>query len=159
MSTLNNLHQSTDLNNSDFVIPANKTTPFQDKIKRCPKVLIVGGDLGKRTVLELTLQNEGYEVTALENGQQALNYLQQNTPDLMVLDVDTPKVGGIDLCGRVKQVGRLKDVPVIIVSAKKNERIAANANLVGANEFLPRPFKNIELKSKIHNLITKHSYN
>ncbi len=159
MSTLSNVQHQTNHSKNEFAMRVNGTTSFQGQVRKCAQVLIAEGDLSKRTVLELTLQSEGYEVTALETGKEVLEYLQKNTPDLMVLDTNLPQVSGVDICSRIKRVKRLKEIPVIIVCPKKDDRIAESVKMVGANEFFPRPFKNIQLKSKIRDLITRYSYN
>ena len=80
MPTLNNLQHYTDHNKNELAMPPHGVTTFQSVVKKGAQVLIAESNLGKRTVLELTLQNEGYEVTALEDGKEVLEYLQKKYP-------------------------------------------------------------------------------
>jgi DNA-binding response OmpR family regulator len=80
-------------------------------------ILIADDSDGHRKVLELVLSAHNYEVVAAQDGHQALTYLQNNTPDLMILDINMPYASGIEVCQRAKRLTRLKHVPVIIMTS------------------------------------------
>src|SRR5690606_25181301 len=86
-----------------------------------PVSILVAEDLaGQRMVLDMLLSVEGYEVHMVEDGAEALEWLRDNTPDLAILDVRMPRLGGLEVCARMKRVSRLKDVPVLILTALKD---------------------------------------
>ena len=89
-------------------------------------VLVVDDEQGIRQVLEDVLGDEGYQVTAVENGFQALEVLARETIDLVILDVWLPNMGGIDVLKRIKQ--DWPDVEVVVISGHANINMAVWMN-------------------------------
>jgi two-component system nitrogen regulation response regulator NtrX len=100
-------------------------------------VLVVDDEQGIRQVLEDVLGDEGYQVTAVENGFQALEVLARETIDLVILDVWLPNMGGIDVLKRIKQ--DWPDVEVVVISGHANINMAVQAVKIGAFDFLEKP--------------------
>src|SRR5690625_7761339 len=87
-----------------------------------PASILVADDVaGQRLILEFLLSVDGYDVTTVEDGKAALEYLKGNTPDLAILDVKMPYLSGIDVCDRMKRIPRLREVPVIILTAMRDD--------------------------------------
>lgn len=104
-------------------------------------------------VLEMLLSLDGYEVHSVEDGRQALEYLQHNTPQLAILDVNMPHVTGIDVCDRMKRVPRLKDVPVIILTVLRDERTDAMARMAGADSVVMKPLEGKDFRTMVRDLL------
>ena len=104
-----------------------------------PTILVADDQAGQRAVLDMLLTLDGYEVVATEDGREALRYLQTHTPSLIILDVNMPFIGGIEICSRVKSISRLKNVPVIILTAAKEERVLTEAKLAKADLVMNKP--------------------
>ncbi len=100
-------------------------------------VLVVDDEQGIRQVLEDVLGDEGYQVTSVENGFQALEVLARETIDLVILDVWLPNMGGIDVLKRVKQ--DWPDVEVVVISGHASINMAVQAVKIGAFDFLEKP--------------------
>jgi len=100
-------------------------------------VLVVDDELGIRQVLKDVLGDEGYRVTAVEDGFQALDVLGSRSVDLVVLDVWLPNMGGIDVLKRIKQ--EWSDIEVVVISGHANINMAVQAVKLGAFDFLEKP--------------------
>ena len=102
------------------------------------KILIADDQLSQRMVLEAILSIK-HDVTLFSNGKEVLEYLKTHTPDLIILDVDMPYIDGIKVCERVKQVERLREVPVIILTASKDKDLKMLARFCRADAFVSKP--------------------
>ncbi|MBA2665745.1 MAG: response regulator [Trueperaceae bacterium] len=92
-------------------------------------------------VLDMILSVDAYDVVHASDGRETLEWLKGNTPDLAILDVAMPFVDGIDICTRMKKVSRLKDVPVIILTALRDERTRQRARLAPADALVAKPLE------------------
>lgn len=112
---------------------------------RRPTILIADDSASHLRLMEFMLASEHHDVVAVENGRDVLAYLRERTPDLIVLDIEMPFLSGLDLCGRIKAVPRLRDVPVILVTSLRDDRTRASRPVVRADEMLEKPISRLEL--------------
>ncbi len=106
----------------------------------------------ERDILELiifTLQFASHHVLAAENGEQALELVQQELPDLVLLDARMPRLSGYEVCRLIKSNPATQDIPVVFLSAKGQESEIRAGLESGAVEYLVKPFSPEEL---IHSL-------
>lgn len=123
-----------------------------------PATILVADDLaGQRMVLEMLLSLDGYEVHSVEDGRQALEYLQHNTPQLAILDVNMPHMTGIEVCDRMKRVPRLKHVPVIILTVLRDDRTNAMARMAGADSIVTKPLEGKDFRAIVRDLLVGDS--
>ncbi len=113
-------------------------------------LLVVDDSVVIRKMVEIALENENYEIVSVANGKDALKFLDENTPSLVILDIMLPDVNGLDI---LKAIKASKDIPVVMLSAKDTPRETTKAKELGADDFIPKPFKDEELVSKIRELI------
>ena len=107
------------------------------------KILIVDDEAHIRMLIGQTLEeleDEGVEFLTADNGQTALELIQSEKPNLVFLDVMMPKMNGMDVCRNVKQDTELKDVFIIILTAKGQELDKQKGQEVGADVYLTKPF-------------------
>tara|TARA_R110001592_G_scaffold325782_6_gene606400 strand:+ start:35523 stop:35879 length:357 start_codon:yes stop_codon:yes gene_type:complete len=116
-------------------------------------VLIAEDDLMILKTLEFRLKKDGYSTIAVNNGQDAIDYLKTNTPDLVITDLMMPYVSGMELLYYMKQ--NLPDVPVIILSAAGQEHTVTEAFTLGADDFITKPFSPSELSLRVKRLLGK----
>jgi two-component system nitrogen regulation response regulator NtrX len=109
-------------------------------------ILVVDDEEGIRQVLQDVLGDEGYQVTAVEDGFQAIEVLGRGEVDLMILDVWLPNMGGIDVLKRARQ--DWPDVEVIVISGHANINMAVQAVKIGAFDFLEKPLS-LEKTTKV----------
>ena len=115
--------------------------PSIEKIKT---VLVVDDEASIREFLEIMLKREGYSVLTADNGNQALEYLKKHEVDALITDISMPKMSGIDLLTRAKQIK--PELPVIVVTAFGSTESAVEAMKLGASDYLTKPFQIDELK-------------
>lgn len=118
-------------------------------------ILVADDIAGQRMVLEMLLSLDGHAVHSVEDGKEALEYLQHNTPDLAILDVNMPNVSGIDVCDRMKRVPRLKDVPVIILTVLRDDRTNAMARMAGADTIIMKPLEGKDFRAIVSDLLRR----
>jgi DNA-binding response OmpR family regulator len=114
------------------------------------KVLIADDDPGIVDAVEMILDFYGYEVSSTYNGNEVLK-LQENYPDLLLLDIWMSGCDGRDICRELKAKDDMRHIPVLMISASKD--IRESAMQAGADDFLAKPFDMKELLSKIENLL------
>jgi two-component system response regulator AtoC len=119
-----------------------------------PHVLIVDDELNIRRVLAAMLAREGYEVTAAADGEQALAVLQKTPVHVVVTDLIMPRLGGMELLGRV--AAEFPDVPVIVITAHGTVDSAVQALKAGAFDYITKPFEQEELKKVIAKATRAH---
>lgn len=118
--------------------------------------ILVAEDLaGQRMVLDMLLSVEGYEVKLVEDGVEALEYLKENTPDLAILDVRMPRLGGLEVCARMKRVSRLRNVPVMILTALKDAATLEASRLVAADAIVYKPLEGKDFRETVKSLLQK----
>jgi two-component system response regulator MprA len=117
------------------------------------EVLVVDDDPQLREALSRALQLDGYDVSTASNGAQALDELSRHRPDLMVLDVMMPYVGGLDVCRTLRQ--RKDKLPILVLTARDEigDRVAGLD--AGADDYLTKPFALEELRARIRALLRR----
>ena len=113
------------------------------------KVLLVEDEkniiLGLRTCLEAV----SYDVHVVEDGEAALNFVKNEKPDLILLDLMLPKVDGFDVCNTLKSDAETKDIPIVVLTAKAGEEDRQRALDLGADSYMTKPFRPQELWDEI----------
>lgn len=107
------------------------------------KILIVDDEAHIRMLIEQTLEDledEGVEFLTAENGEQALEIIQAENPQVVFLDVMMPKMNGMEVCRRVKKELLLNDVYIVLLTAKGQELDRLKGQEVGADVYMTKPF-------------------
>ena len=112
------------------------------------KILVVEDDKKISRILKLQLERKNHEITVIENGIDALNEIDKKRDfyDLMLLDLGLPLMEGNDVC---KNVRKISEVPIIVVSAKNNIEEKVDLLKSGANDYVTKPFDFLELDARI----------
>ncbi|MBF0466785.1 MAG: response regulator [Nitrospirae bacterium] len=117
------------------------------------KLLLVNNSVTILKVVELILSEENYEIVFVNDGEEALSKLKSFVPDIILADVELPKLGGYDLCKQVKANKALKDVPFVLLIGAFESLNEQKIKEVGANDYLFKPFDSKEFLNKIHTYI------
>ena len=104
------------------------------------------------TALEFRLQKQGYKVLKAKDGNQAIAAIDAGMPDFIIADILMPHVTGIEIVNYVRNVLK-KDTPIIIISALENDEIVLKGFELGANDFITKPFKPVELVIRIKKIL------
>ena len=120
------------------------------------KILIVDDEDHLRMLIEQTLEeleDEGVELLTATNGEEALNLIIDEKPNLVFLDVMMPKMNGIEVCRKVKQELKINDVFIIILTAKGQELDKQKGKDVDADIYMTKPFDPDELLDKAREVL------
>jgi DNA-binding response OmpR family regulator len=113
------------------------------------KILIVDDEPDLAETVRFSLELEGYNVLVATNGEEGLNVARQEKPDLILLDLMLPKLDGYKVCRLLKFDERYKSIPILMLTAKTQEKDIILGKATGANEYLTKPFDMDELMAKI----------
>jgi CheY-like chemotaxis protein len=113
------------------------------------KILIAEDEHDIRELITFTLQFAGYEVVAVKDGQEAVERIPEEMPDMILMDVRMPRMTGYEACRLVKAEEATKDIPLIFLSAKGQDAEVEEGLDAGATEYLLKPFAPNELIDKI----------
>ena len=95
------------------------------------------------------LSDNGYEVGVAQSGQQALNFVRKNEPDLILLDIMMPDMDGYEVCKRLKEDFSAKPIPIIFVTAKTDPEAIIKGFDMGGVDYVTKPFNSAELLARI----------
>lgn len=117
-------------------------------------ILIADDEPQLRLLVRTTLETDDYVIHEAEDGQQALDLANQINPDLFLLDNMMPKLDGITVCRHLRDNPRFRDRPIIMLTAKAQQRDLAQGKEVGANHYLTKPFSPLELITLVEAILT-----
>jgi DNA-binding response OmpR family regulator len=113
------------------------------------KILIVDDDASFREMLEETLKNAGYEIIMAKNGLLALEKLKKEDVDMVILDVNMPKMNGFELLTKMRNDEKLKNIPVLMLTIRDFADDQERGYKTGADDYLTKPFDDHILIAKI----------
>ncbi len=116
------------------------------------RVLVVDDEPSFLEALTPGLRREGFEVISASDGEQALALADRERPDLILLDVMLPRISGLDVCRRIRQVS---DVPIIMVSARGEEIDTVVGLEVGADDYVTKPYRLRELVARMRAVVRR----
>ena len=116
------------------------------------KILVVDDEVLLVKGIRFNLMNEGYEVITGCNGLEAVQQVQAQHPDLVVLDVKMPEMDGLTACAKIRE---FSDVPIIMLTAKTDDMDKLIGFDHGADDYLTKPFNILELKARIRALLRR----
>ncbi|MEO0087027.1 MAG: response regulator [candidate division WOR-3 bacterium] len=117
------------------------------------KILIIEDEEAIRFILEKRLNDAGYLTISAENGIEGLNKARRENPDLIILDLMLPGIDGYQVCSILKKDRRYTHIPIIILTARIQQKDYELAMQLGADAFLTKPFESQVLLSKIEELL------
>ena len=118
------------------------------------KILVVDDEKDIRELIVFSLTFAGFEVEAAVDGQDALDKAQEFRPDLVMMDVRMPRMTGYEACVKMKEMEDLKDIPVVILSAKGQESEIQTGLEAGAYEYILKPFAPDELIERVKEIVS-----
>jgi len=133
-----------------------KKSPFEGK-ENLPKILIVDDELEFNVLLQTRLEACGYETVTAKDGEEGLEKVESEKPDLIVLDVMMPKIDGFEVCSTLKNDARYSKIPIIFLSAMAQQDNFRTGKEAGADAYIVKPFETPVLIAKIEKLLKKSS--
>ena len=113
------------------------------------KILIVDDISSNVLLLKVLLVKEQYNVITASSGREALTLIEQEKPDLLLLDVMMPEMSGYEVAQHMKMNAEMKEIPIIFLTALNSTVDIVNGFQVGGNDFISKPFKKEELTIRI----------
>lgn len=120
-----------------------------------PLVMIVEDEAALLTMLRYNLEKEGYRVCEATDGEEALTVVDEAKPDLILLDWMLPMMSGIEVCRQLRRKPSMKDVPIIMVTARGEESDKIRGLNTGADDYLTKPFSMPELLARVKALLRR----
>ncbi|MGH1465544.1 MAG: phosphate regulon transcriptional regulator PhoB [Cognatishimia sp.] len=120
-----------------------------------PKVLLVEDEPAQREVLSYNLQSEGFDVVSAADGDEAMLLVDEEVPDIVVLDWMLPGISGIEICRRLKTKTQTRSIPVIMLSARAEEVDRVRGLETGADDYVVKPYSVLELMARVRNQLRR----
>ncbi|MBM7624960.1 response regulator transcription factor [Sporohalobacter salinus] len=119
------------------------------------KILVVDDEENIVELVKFNLEKEGYQVFVTYDGQSALDKLQKEEIDLLILDLMLPELGGLDVCRRIRNDDILSDLPIIMLTAKEKEVDRVLGLELGADDYVTKPFSPRELVARVKAILRR----
>lgn len=120
-----------------------------------PTIMVVDDSLTVRKITGKLLERQGYRVSTAKDGIDALEQIKDALPDIMVVDIEMPRMDGFDLTKSIRNDERTRGIPIIIISSRTAEKHQNHAKQCGADEFLGKPYQESELLGHIESLLAR----
>ena len=127
--------------------------PVEVEDDRVRTVMVIDDSVTVRKVTTRFLEREGYEVRTAKDGLDAVTQLQDFVPDIMLLDIEMPRMDGFEVASRVRHENRLKNIPIIMITSRTGEKHRERAMSLGVNKYLGKPYQEADLLSNIEELL------
>ena len=134
------------------VVPVTETPR---ETRKTPLIMVTDDSVTVRKVTTRLLERNGYEVITAKDGMDAVAKLEEHKPDLMLLDIEMPRMDGFEVATHVRHEDRLKDVPIIMITSRTGEKHRERAFDIGVNSYMGKPFQEGELLNTIQELLAR----
>ena len=114
-----------------------------------PRVAVIEDDAAVRRVLSRILDDAGYAVMAMPDGDSGLRAVIQQQPDMVILDLTLPRMDGLEICRRLRADSRTVALPIIVLTAHTSTSDMVAALDAGADDFVTKPFQQVELLARL----------
>lgn len=118
------------------------------------KILIADDNVQLVDMIKIRLESSGYEVITAYDGEKALEKVQTQSPDLVILDLILPKLPGEEVCREIRKDEKTAELPIIMVTGKTSDVDRVVGKVIGANYYISKPFENEELLDRVKELLT-----
>ena len=119
------------------------------------KILLVDDEVDLVEIIRFALEKKDFTVLVSHDGEDALKQARKESPDLILLDIMLPKLDGYKVCRLLKFDERYKHIPILILSARTQERDKIIGMEIGADEYITKPFEMDELVEKVESYMGK----
>lgn len=118
-------------------------------------ILVVDDEQDLLDLIEYNLRKEGFSVLKAENGQEGIRMAREHRPNLVLLDIMMPKMGGIEVCDHMRADNELKHTPIIFLTARSDEKTEIEGLDKGADDFITKPISTTKLISRIRAVLRR----
>jgi chemosensory pili system protein ChpA (sensor histidine kinase/response regulator) len=132
-------------------------TTVLDQRDRRTFALVVDDSITVRRVTQRLLERNGMRVMTAKDGVDAVSLLQENLPDIILLDIEMPRMDGYEVAAHVRNDPRLKDIPIVMITSRVSEKHRARAIELGVDDYLGKPYQESQLLDAIEPLVHRQS--
>jgi chemosensory pili system protein ChpA (sensor histidine kinase/response regulator) len=132
-------------------------TVVLDQRDRRTFALVVDDSITVRRVTQRLLERNGMRVLTAKDGVDAVSLLQENLPDIILLDVEMPRMDGYEVAAHVRNDPRLKQIPIVMITSRVSEKHRARAIELGVDDYLGKPYQESQLLDAIEPLVNRRS--
>lgn len=125
------------------------------RIESKSTILVVDDSVTVRKVTSRFLERQGFKVAVAKDGIDAIDILQDTTPDMILLDIEMPRMDGFEVATQVRHNKRLQHIPIIMITSRTGEKHRERALEIGVNDYMGKPFQEQELLNKIQRILGK----
>ncbi|MGH8222416.1 MAG: hybrid sensor histidine kinase/response regulator, partial [Woeseiaceae bacterium] len=133
------------------VVELKKAAPLP--VDQRPLAIVVDDSITVRRVMERFLQRNGMRVVTAKDGIDAISVLAENRPDIILLDIEMPRMDGYEFATHVRNDERVSDVPIIMITSRVGDKHRARAIEIGVNDYLGKPYQDSRLLEAIRRLL------
>lgn len=131
--------------------PIAVTSQVSDR--QAPLVMVVDDSLTMRKVTGRILERHNFEVAVARDGVEALERLEERVPDLMLLDIEMPRMDGYELATAMRADPRYKDVPIVMITSRSGDKHRQRAFEIGVQRYLGKPYQELDLMRNVYDLL------
>ncbi|WP_433897048.1 Hpt domain-containing protein [Stenotrophomonas geniculata] len=132
-------------------LPVLANAPRQER--QVPLVMVVDDSLTMRKVTGRILERHNFEVSVARDGVEALERLEERVPDLMLLDIEMPRMDGYELATAMRADPRYKDVPIVMITSRSGDKHRQRAFEIGVQRYLGKPYQELDLMRNVYDLL------
>jgi chemosensory pili system protein ChpA (sensor histidine kinase/response regulator) len=126
-----------------------------EEVRTRPVIMVVDDSLTVRKVTGKHLQKRGFDVMVAKDGIDAVEQLRTRVPDLMLVDIEMPRMDGYELTGRVRGDPTLKHIPIIMITSRAGEKHRTRALDLGVNIYMSKPYQEEDLFNNVDTLLAR----
>jgi len=141
---------------SEWRVRASDAPPLEQRDRRT-FALVVDDSITVRRVTQRLLERNGMRVMTAKDGVEAVSLLQDHLPDIILLDIEMPRMDGYEVASHVRNDPRLKDIPIVMITSRVSEKHRARAIELGVDEYLGKPYQESQLLDAIEPLVSRRS--
>jgi len=117
------------------------------------RILLADDDAGLRRLVSITLGDTDFDLLQAADGQETLRVAREQHPDLILLDINMPRLDGLSVCRALKSDVATRDIRVVMLTASGSEADRDSGHLAGADDYFVKPFSPVELLNKVYEML------
>jgi chemosensory pili system protein ChpA (sensor histidine kinase/response regulator) len=140
---------------SHVAMPSDAVNPLQQPTST-PHIMIVDDSLSVRKSLSLLIEEAGFETLLAKDGLEAIEVMNQKRPDVMLVDMEMPRMNGLELTAHVRANQTTQNMPIFMITSRTTEKHREQAKSAGVSAYLNKPYQDVELLSLIDKALAGH---
>jgi chemosensory pili system protein ChpA (sensor histidine kinase/response regulator) len=125
----------------------------EQEVEKAPTVMVVDDSITVRKVTSRLLQRHGFDVITAKDGVDAVNVLHDRIPDVMLLDIEMPRMDGFELATMIRHDDRLRHLPIVMITSRTGDKHRSRAEAIGVDRYMGKPYNEVDLLRTIEDLL------